>query len=216
MQMNAASPTTEELVQRIAADDRQAFALFFTRYHGKLLTFAMHYVRARELAEEAVADVFLKLWQKRATLTAVSHITSYLYIAVRNQALNYRQKMENQPNLSLEDVPLGLTVEPMTPERELLTVELQAQIQAAVDKLPPQCKAIFRLIREDGLKYREVAEIMGISAKTVEVQMGIAIKKISAELHHYVRLRASPTATAANRVLRIALSVALTTIGVSA
>lgn len=214
--MDAASPPIEELVQRMAGNDRQAFALFFTRYHGKLITFALHYVRARELAEEAVADVFLKLWQKRATLPEVSNLTSYIYIAVRNQALNYRQKIENQPTLSLDDVPLGLTVEPMTPERELLTAELQAHIQAAVDKLPPQCQTIFRLIREDGLKYREVAEIMGISAKTVEVQMGIAIKKISAELHHYVRLRASPAATAANRVLRVALGVALALLGAGA
>ncbi|GGG40600.1 RNA polymerase sigma-70 factor [Hymenobacter glacieicola] len=205
--MAAATPATEELVQRMAADDRQAFALFFTRYHGKLVTFATLYVRSRELAEEAVSDVFLKLWQKRTTLVEVKNINSYLYIAVKNQALNYLQKAENQPGLSLDEVPMALTVELMTPERELLTSELQAEIQRAVDKLPPQCKIIFRLIREDGLKYKEVADIMGISVKTIEVQMGIAIKKISVELQDHLRMRSSASASAANRVLRIALSL---------
>lgn len=191
----------------MAADDRQAFALFFTRYHGKLVTFATLYVRSRELAEEAVSDVFLKLWQKRVALVEVKNINSYLYIAVKNQALNYLQKAENQPGLSLDEVPMALTVELMTPERELLNSELQAEIQRAVEKLPPQCKIIFRLIREDGLKYKEVAEIMGISIKTIEVQMGIAIKKISVELQDYLRMRSSASASAANRVMRIALSL---------
>ncbi|UOQ75460.1 sigma-70 family RNA polymerase sigma factor [Hymenobacter sp. 5516J-16] len=139
--MAAATPATEELVQRMAADDRQAFALFFTRYHGKLVTFATLYVRSRELAEEAVSDVFLKLWQKRAALVEVKNLNSYLYIAVKNQALNYLQKAENQPSLALDEVPTALTVELMTPERELLTSELQAEIQRAVDKLPPSAKS---------------------------------------------------------------------------
>ncbi|GAB2797532.1 RNA polymerase sigma-70 factor (ECF subfamily) [Hymenobacter luteus] len=204
--MDSASFPTEELVRRMATDDRQAFAQFFSHYHARLLKFAMLYVRSRELAEEAVSDVFLKLWQKRVALVAVQNINSYLYIAVKNQALNYLQKAGNQPGMSLDEVPVALTVELMTPERELLTAELQAEIQRAVEKLPPQCKIIFKLIREDGLKYKEVAEIMGISVKTIEVQMGIAIKKISAELQQHLQMRSSASASAANRVLRVALA----------
>lgn len=204
--MDSVSPAIEELVRRMATDDRQAFARFFSHYHGRLLKFALLYVRSRELAEEAVSDVFLKLWQKRTTLVEVHNLNSYLYIAVKNQALNYLQKVGNQPGVSLDEVPMALTVELMTPERELLTAELQAEIQRAVEKLPPQCKIIFRLIREDGLKYKEVAEIMGISVKTIEVQMGIAIKKISVELQQHLQMRSSASASAANRILRIALA----------
>lgn len=204
--MEPVAPTTEALLARMAADDRQAFAQFFTRYHAPLLKFAQQYVRVRELAEEVVSDVFLKLWQKRATLVEVANITSYLYIAVRNQALNYVQKAENQAGVSLDDVPVQCTVELMTPERALLASELQAAIHQAVENLPPQCKIIFRLVREDGLKYKEVAEIMGISVKTIEVQIGIAIKKISQELHTHLPMRDSASASAANRMMRIALT----------
>ncbi|MBT9392280.1 RNA polymerase sigma-70 factor [Hymenobacter sp. NST-14] len=192
----------EELLHRMAHhDDQSAFSELFTRYHSKLVVFALPFTRSRELAEEAVSDVFLKIWQKRATLVQVQNPASYLYVAVRNQALNYRQKVENQPSQPLEDLPAELMVELMTPERTLLQGELYAAIQQAVGKLPPQCQMVFRLVREEGLKYKEAADIMGISAKTVEVQMGIAIKKISQELQGHLPQRA----TGPNRVLRIAL-----------
>lgn len=193
---------TEELLQRMALhDDQAAFSELFTRYYSKLVVFAMPFTRSRELAEEAVSDVFLKIWQKRTTLAQVHNPASYLYVAVRNQGLNYRQKAENQPSRPLEDLPAELMVELMTPERTMLHGELYTEIQQAVSKLPPQCQMAFRLVREDGLKYKEAADIMGISVKTVEVQMGIAIKKISQELQGHLPHRASGT----NRIIRIAL-----------
>ncbi|WP_052346755.1 RNA polymerase sigma-70 factor [Hymenobacter swuensis] len=198
--METTTPSTENLLQRMAtADDRQAFGLFFTRYHAPLVTFALQYVKARELAEEVVSDVFLKLWNKRETLPAIQSITSYLYVAVKNQALNYRLRVENQPTLALDDVITEHPVDIMTPERTLLTQELQADITRAVNSLPPQCQAIFRLVREDGLKYKEVADIMGLAPKTVDVQMGIAIKKISVALRQHLADQSRP-----GRTLRIA------------
>ena len=200
--MNTPPLSAEELLQRMAYhDDQMAFSELFTRYHAKLVAFAMPVARSRELAEEVVSDVFLKIWQKRATLTEVYNATSYLYTAVRNQALNYRQKAENQPGSPLEDLPAERMVELMTPERTMLHGELYAEIQQAVSKLPPQCQMVFRLVREDGLKYKEAADVMGISVKTVEVQMGIAIKKISQELQGHLPQRA----TSPNRIIRIAL-----------
>ncbi|SHL93834.1 RNA polymerase sigma-70 factor [Hymenobacter psychrotolerans] len=198
--MDSSHPSTALLLHRIAtADDRRAFEQFFTLYYPRLLKFAHFYVKSRELAEEVVSDVFFKLWQKRATLPEVKHMDSYLYISIKNQSLNYLQKAENQPAIPLEDLPAYLSVETLTPERTLLVSELQAEIHRAVDKLPPQCKIIFKLIREDGLKYKEVAEILGISTKTIEVQIGIAIKKISVDLQAHLTARQAPP-----RVLRIA------------
>ncbi|TGE25819.1 RNA polymerase sigma-70 factor [Hymenobacter aquaticus] len=198
--MDSSHPSTALLLHRIAtADDRRAFEQFFTLYYPRLLKFAQFYVKSRELAEEVVSDVFFKLWQKRATLPEVKNMDSYLYISIKNQSLNYLQKAENQPAIPLEDLPAYLSVETLTPERTLLVSELQAEIHRAVDKLPPQCKIIFKLIREDGLKYKEVAEILGISTKTIEVQIGIAIKKISVDLQAHLAARQAPP-----RVLRIA------------
>ncbi|MBT2558602.1 RNA polymerase sigma-70 factor [Hymenobacter sp. ISL-91] len=199
--MEAALPPTALLVHRIAtADDRRAFGELFNFYHPRLLKFSLLYVKSRELAEEVVSDVFFKIWQKRATLPEVKNLDSYLYISIKNQSLNYLQKAENQPTVALDDLPAHLTVETLTPERTLLVSELQAEIHRAVEKLPPQCKIIFKLIREDGLKYKQVAEILGISVKTIEVQIGIAIKKISADLQAHLAA-GRPGAT---RTLRLA------------
>lgn len=185
--------SAELLLHRIAtADDRRAFEQFFNRYYARLLKFSLTYVKSRELAEEVVSDVFVKLWQKRTGLLEIKSIDSYLYISVKNQSLNYLQKSENQPTTPLEDVPAAYTTETLTPERTLLASELQAEIFRAVERLPPQCKIIFKLIREDGLKYKEVAEIMSISVKTIEVQIGIAIKKISVDLRAHLVARRAP------------------------
>ncbi|MFD2786090.1 RNA polymerase sigma-70 factor [Hymenobacter rubripertinctus] len=202
--METASLSAEELLQRMVLhDDQAALSELFTRYYAQLVAFALPLARSRELAEEVVSDVFLKVWQKRATLAEVQNPASYLYVAVRNQALNYRQKAENQPARPLEDVPTELLVELSTPERTMLYGELYAEIQQAVHKLPPQCQMAFRLVREDGLKYKEAAAVMGISVKTVEVQMGIALRKISHALQAHVPQRATGT----NRIMRIALLV---------
>ena len=185
--------SAELLLHRIAtADDRRAFEQFFNRYYARLLKFSLTYVKSRELAEEVVSDVFVKLWQKRTGLLEIKSIDSYLYISVKNQSLNYLQKSENQPTTPLEDVPAAYTTETLTPERTLLASELQAEIFRAVERLPPQCKIIFKLIREDGLKYKEVAEIMSISVKTIEVQIGIAIKKISVDLRAHLVAKRAP------------------------
>ncbi|MCA8833068.1 RNA polymerase sigma-70 factor [Hymenobacter pini] len=199
--MTGSTPSLQELIRRIANDDRRAFELFFTQNYNSLLRFALRYVRGRELAEEVVSDVFVKLWQKRASLPEVQHPVSYLFVAVKNQALNYLQKAENQPTAELEEVPVAWQTDYMTPERTLLTEELYQDIQRAVHKLPPQCQTIFRLVREEGLKYREVAEILNLSVKTVEVQMGIALKKISADLQHHFTQRPGQ----GNSTMRIAL-----------
>ncbi len=203
--MDSSALSTELLLHRIAtADDRRAFEQFFSRYYARLLKFSLAYMKSRELAEEVVSDVFLKLWQKRTGLPEIKSLDSYLYISVKNQSLNYLQKSGNQPTTSLDEVSAFHTVENCTPERTLLASELQAEIFRAVERLPPQCKIIFKLIREDGLKYKEVSEIMGISVKTIEVQIGIAIKKISVDLRGHLVARRAPAAP----LMRIAQALA--------
>ena len=185
--MDSVAPATDQLLHRIAtADDRRAFEQFFSRYYSRLLKFATLHVHSRELAEEIVSDVFVKIWQRRTALLDIKSMDSYLYTAIRNQSLNYLQKSDSQHTLSLDEATVPLQVDGGSPERTLLLSELQGEISHAVDRLPPQCKIIFKLIREDGLKYKEVAEILGISTKTIEVQIGIAIKKLTAALQGHL------------------------------
>ena len=172
-------------------DDKKAFEELFEYYYQHLYAVAFHFTRCKEPAEEIVADVFYKIWKKRKTLNTIQNIHTYLYTAVKNQALNYLYKEKNHL-YSVDNYTENFSSH-TTPERILILDELQQEITEALAQLPPQCQLIFKLIREDGLKYKEAAEILGISQKTIEVQIGIALKKLSHILKKHLPHRKAKT-----------------------
>jgi RNA polymerase sigma-70 factor (ECF subfamily) len=172
------------LQQRIAHyDDQQAYKLLFTALYPYLYPFARALVKTKEPAEEIVSDVFIKIWEKRKGLNEIGNLKLYLYVATRNCAYNYlenQQRTVTRPAAEFsEDIPSMY----FDPEQLMITADMLAMIQRAINELPPKCKIIFKLTKEDGLKYREVAEILNISVKTVENQLAIALHKIGAAVH---------------------------------
>jgi len=168
------------LQQRIAHyDDQQAYKLLFTALYPYLYPFARVLVKTKEPAEEIVSDVFIKVWEKRKELDKIDNLKLYLYVATRHIALNYLEKERRKP-ASLIDYfqHAELISVHLDPEQLLITADMMAMLRKAVDQLPPKCKVIFKLVKEDGLKYKEVAEILGISVKTVENQLAIALHKL--------------------------------------
>jgi RNA polymerase sigma-70 factor (family 1) len=166
--------------QRIAHhDDQQAYRLLFTELYPYLYPFARALVKSKELAEEVVSDVFIKVWEKRKELPKIENLRLYLYVATRHIALNYLDQQKRKPTSPLDHFQHSefITVH-LDPEKLLITADMLALVRKAIDQLPSQCKIIFKLVKEDGLKYREVAEILGISVKTVENQLAIALRKI--------------------------------------
>lgn len=185
--MPAQDPHTiqlRELQLRIAGNDEAAFTQLYLFYGKRLLQFAQNLVRSRELAEELVEDVFVKLWSNRQQITGIDNLTVYLYVAVKNRSLNaLSQKARELVTASFDylDTPVnGFTSDPYA---ILITAEMMERMRQAVDTLPPRCKMIFKLIREDGLRYKEVAEILNISVNTIDAQMAIAVRKICSALH---------------------------------
>ncbi|MBC7890925.1 MAG: RNA polymerase sigma-70 factor [Sphingobacteriaceae bacterium] len=179
-------PTLDQLtdwIRRIAGDDpRSAFRALFEAFYPELLRFALFYVRQKEVAEELVQDVFVKIWQRRHFLPGVQNLRSYLFTATRHHCLNHLQKAV-VPLVSLDELPSETALKDnFHPENALLLEETRHVIQGAIDHLPPQCRLIFNLVREQGLSYREVAEVLELSPRTVESQMGIALKKLAAAL----------------------------------
>jgi RNA polymerase sigma-70 factor (ECF subfamily) len=159
--------------------DYKAFRELFTRNYCALCTYAMRVVKVREIAEEVVSDVFVKLWKNREQIEVHTSFEAYIYRAVRNQALDYlKLKAYRLPERdSLEAVQWSLIhADHFTPLEEYAFNELFAEVQGHINALPRQCQAIFRLSREEGLRYREIAERLQISIKTVETQMGRALK----------------------------------------
>ncbi|HET7115217.1 MAG TPA: RNA polymerase sigma-70 factor [Hanamia sp.] len=168
------------LLQKIQYDDdQQAFKQFYQLLFFRLYQFAYTYVHSKENAEEVVNDVFLTLWQKRKTLNSISNINVYLYVAVKNVSLNYLRKNTQTISLSMDDLTVHHIHLVPNPESVLISRELQLRIRQAIDQLPPRCKIIFKLIKEDKLSYKEVATILKISVKTVDTQLYIALKKLA-------------------------------------
>jgi RNA polymerase sigma-70 factor (family 1) len=169
--------------QGIYAGNEQCLAELYNVFSKRLHHFARVITRSPEVAEEIVEDVFVKLWSNRHRINEVENLTVYLYVAVKNRSLNaISQKATDLIKAPFDDLDIEAGQMVSDPYNLLVTAEMMKRMQQAVDNLPPRCKMIFKLVREDGLKHREVAEILNISINTVDVQMAIAIKKICAEL----------------------------------
>jgi len=172
-----------ELLWQIAEGRQTAFREVYTLFYKRLFHFAYAIVKTRELAEEIVEDVFVKLWQKHTEAGSIQNLRIYLYTATKNTALNYLSKKARESITEpFDHIHIELNDSAVTPEQILITAEMFKKIQTAVEALPPRCKMIFKLVREDGLRYKEIAEILNISVNTIDVQMAIAVKRIASLL----------------------------------
>jgi len=173
-----------ELQLRVANNDEVAFTQLYLHFGKKLIHFAISLVRSREISEELVEDVFVKLWANRSTIASIDNLTVYLYVAVKNRSLNTLSRKAKELIAAPFDY-LDTTLDEFAadPYDIMITSEMMASMQHAIEELPPRCKMIFKLIREDGLKYREVADILNISVNTIDAQMAIAVRKICTALH---------------------------------
>ncbi|SDD00352.1 RNA polymerase sigma-70 factor [Niabella drilacis] len=156
-------------------NDLSAFDRLYRYYLPGLVSFANSVVRDRHRSEEVVGDVFVKIWENRKTLTAIRNFSQYIYIATRHQALNY---VKSRKNISFEDLGEPAALSFKTPEGSMITAENLQAIARVINELPPRCRLVFRLIKEEGLKYQDVAGLLDLSVKTVENQMTIAMKRI--------------------------------------
>ena len=173
----------ENICQR---DDHKSFGELFNIFYESLLNFCIHYIKDKEAAEEVVSNVFLKVWIKRKELHHIQNIETYLFISVKNQSLNYIKQFSNYRVVYLEETGIHQLLNAHDPEKELERRELIFKMNQAIDTLPQQCKMVFTLIKEEELKYKEVAEILGISPRTVETQLVRALQKLDKILSPYI------------------------------
>lgn len=162
---------------------QESFTDFFDYYFTRLIQFAITIVKSELVAEEIVLDVFLKLWEQRKTSDTIINIETYLFISVRNKSINALKKEQKFHLDLLEDSHIQLADYKPSAESDLIEHELFDSLNDIVSQLPPKCKIIFKLMREDGLSRNEVAQILNISAKTVDNQVAIAVKKIALQLN---------------------------------
>jgi RNA polymerase sigma-70 factor (ECF subfamily) len=173
----------ENICQR---DDQKSFEELFKLFYEKLLNFSICYIKDKEAGEEIVSDVLLKIWVKRKELSHVENLETYVYIMVKNQSLNYAKQFSNFRFVYLEETGNHQLLNTHDPEKELEKRELIFKMNEAIATLPQQCKIIFSLVKEEGLKYKEVAQILDISPRTVETQLVRAMQKLDKILSPYM------------------------------
>lgn len=169
----------KKLLTQISLGDQSSFRQLYHQFYKKLLQFAFVLTRNKEVAEELVEDVFIKFWKNRKNAENIRNVKVYLYTATKNTCLNYlSSKAQENITQPFDAITIELA-NPLSPDQILIYRETYTKIKTAIETLPPRCKMIFKLIREDGLKYKEVAEILNLSASTIEAQMTIAIRRIA-------------------------------------
>jgi RNA polymerase sigma-70 factor (ECF subfamily) len=188
-------------------DDDRAFESLFYLLNARLIKFSLMYVHQKEAAEEIVSDVFVKCWLNRKALAEVQSMDTYLFVAVKNQSLNYIRKYSHVHLVQIEDTNEIRFVRTVNPQEELEKKELLFKMEQSIEALPQQCRIVFRLIKEEGIKYKEVAEILNISPRTVQTQLFRAMKKLSLVLSEYTA--ASRGAGSKQALLSIALLLSI-------
>lgn len=176
--------TIAELQHRIAEfDDAVAYKSLFFHFFLPLKSFSFAIVKSGQTAEEVVSDVFMEIWARRKKLLEIDNLQMYMYVSVRNASLRKLQQSKKIATLPLDDLKVEFTSPDPDAVTNLVTNELSEKIASAVDQLPQQCKIIFKLAKEDRLKYKEIAQMLNISVKTIDNQLAIALKKIASVLN---------------------------------
>ena len=165
----------------LAQKDEAAFEQVFKTHFKRLHAYAFTILRDEVEAEEMVQQVFFKLWERNENLSLTGSVSSYLYRAVHNESLNYIKHQKVRSNHQLH-VAYSMKNEVEHPAKKIIAGELEKKIHTALNELPEQCRTIFQMSRFDELKYREIADKLGISVKTVENQMGKALKLLREKL----------------------------------
>ena len=177
MQINKHTLDTE-LLDGISHDNSKALRVLFERYYQAMCCFALGYLKAADLAEEAVSDVFLNIWLKRKSIEIKTNIRAYLYTAVRNQSINYIRQRKLL-HVSIDSVEKENIISELHADKLVADNELKKNIDILLKQLPERRRIIFIMSRIDGFSYKEISEILSISVNTVQNQMVAAVKFLS-------------------------------------
>jgi len=177
--LKVAKPDFVVLWTRICLeDDIKSFEVLYRYLYNSLHKLALYYVHEQEVAEDIIAEIFVRCWENRKESTHIQQPESYFFVAVKNQSLKYLKKKSGTTFIDLSENEAEHPAEAYTPESLLERKELHHKLDNAIETLPAQAKLVFRLIKENGLKYKEVADILEISPRTVQTQLFRAIAKL--------------------------------------
>jgi len=182
-----------KLLNRLANGDKSAFDEIFDHFYSRLVNFCHLLVHSYEASEDIVSNVFYQLLKNRKKATQIDNLEKYLYQAVRFQAFKYLKKSVNKGAVHYTESHKDHFIDTRSPEGDYIASELEQIMLDTVESLPPKRKQIFKMIKEDGLKYKEVASLMGISLKTVEAHLAMAVRELREKVSAYYHYDSSNT-----------------------
>jgi RNA polymerase sigma-70 factor (ECF subfamily) len=171
------------LFERIKKSDEKAFEILFHKYYGYLCLYATKIISDDSDAEEIVQNFFVKLWEKREHLFIETSLKNYLFRSIKNLCLNFIQ--HNKTKIRHAQIVLSEVENNFSEDSNYPEIDLSQKIEESINSLPEKRKEIFKLNRQEGLKYHEIAQKLNISIKTVEAQMSLAIKTLRKKLKNY-------------------------------
>ena len=176
----AAILDNRDILARLRKGDGAAFDTIFRMWYPSLVRASESIVQSRAVAEEIVQDVMLELWKRRESLAEDTSPQAYLFQSTRNRSLNHVR----HERVAKEGEPYATRSEAIdaTAHSQVVEDEMKVAVRKAIDGLPGRCREVFQLSRTHGLKYSEIATVLGISVKTVEAQMGKALRVLREEL----------------------------------
>jgi len=175
-----------QIFEAIKRDDNGAYEKVFREYYRPMTAYAFRFLGNQSDSESIVQDVFLRLWQKRKELMITSSLQNYLFKSVKNHCINYIE--HEKIKTGYQNLVIRNEADRSEYSEFFLEFGLMTKIEAAISSLPEKRQEIFRLAREEGLKYREIADRLNISVKTVETQMTLALKQLRESLKQYKNL----------------------------
>jgi RNA polymerase sigma-70 factor (ECF subfamily) len=173
----------QQELDRLREGIEEGFDAIFRTYYADLVGFAEAILRDRTAGEDVAQDVMLELWGRRNNIVLDTSLRAYLLQVARNRALNLIRHHRVVVRLDPRDV---VAPPHAHADRTVLEQEIDVVVRRAVTALPTRCREVFQLSRVHGLKYAEIAETLGISVKTVEAQMGKALRTIRQQLHPWL------------------------------
>ena len=169
-----------DIFNKIKGVDKGAFDKFFREHYEPLCHYANKFIFDLHQCEDIVQNVFVRIWNNRRRIIVTTSLKSFVYQSVRNSCIDYIRKQLNIKHVDIESIE-----EKEFEITEPVTLELIEGVKEAIKNLPVKCQTIFRMSKEAGLSYKEIAEELDVSVKTVENQVGIALKKIRLYLREH-------------------------------
>ena len=177
----------EKLKIAVSSGCHKSFELLFHQYKDFLFHYSFRVLRSKEVADEMVQKTFIKLWQGRSRISNVLSMKGYLFTIIRNLILDHLKKVSREQILK-DDLKLRIQISHMKPEEDLIYADLETIAHQAIESLPTQRKLIFKLNRENGFSYHEIASQLNISENTVKVSIYKSLNHIRSYLSTHTDL----------------------------